>query len=379
MNLNIPDSKIAWESNFEIKFTMFDNLKWIINQTDYNLFNIDYSYKIEADENSITSSSQIIPNTQKIDTFSIKNATEKNKKFKIIFTLTDKAGNTNEIEKDFIIYPWNLNENKSELILSSIWDKYANNSDYYEYTLILKDLYWNNIYDKKADIKFNTWSWTKIIYTDIFNSGSTQAISLFDNIGNVSDWEWNIYFKLKSLAPWEFSQHFDISIKKWWDDYINVLDNVPDNVDNLFKILSDTNLFKKPISWEFNIIEWWDFPEIWKIQKYNINLTNSWNINNYSSWKLNISESTIIHNIEWYSWNKFDLMNNEFWNDISANILSFSWLIDVEDNISELLNIWIKDLFISYELWWENIKYYLDDFWISWIKEEEWLDIEILE
>gem|GEM_PF-7112832 len=46
----------------------------------------------------------------------------------------------------FNIYPTDLDERKTILTVNSNRDKYANNSDYYEYTIKLRDKYNNPIY-----------------------------------------------------------------------------------------------------------------------------------------------------------------------------------------------------------------------------------------
>ncbi len=277
----------------------------------------------------------------------------------------DEAWNIKEINQNFTIYPWDLDRNKTEISVIQTWDKYANNSDFYYYTLILKDKYWNYIYNKEVNIELDS---SNFINTNVVDNNWDNAISLFGNDINSNN-AWEINFKLKSLTPWSFIQKFKVAMNNWWDDYKN--NSSVSEITQAIWIKS----FLKPIVWELSVVEWWDIPEIWRDQKYKIKLTKVWNIENYSNWKINLSTGTLINKIDWHFWKTFWNIDNSFWGNIDE-YLWFYWSIDVNDNILSKVEISSDNLVISYELWWRNIKYYLDDFWVTWCGSETlWLKI----
>jgi len=138
---------------------------------------------------------------------------------------------------------------------------------------------------------------------------------------------------------------------------------------------SNENSFKKPVAWNLSIIEWWTTPEIWKNQKYKVWLVELPSVLSFSDWKLNIADNTIIDTTSWHFWNTFNLINNDF-NDNISTYLGFSWSIDADSNILNWVKLKTNNLYLSYKLWTKLVKYYLDDFWLDWCNVETlWLKV----
>lgn len=168
--------------------------------------------------------------------------------------LTDKAWNKSEPQtRSFHIYPNYPSQDNSTLTQTgNIQPKYANNSDIYEYEVVLRDEYNNLIYDSKnnitKDARIATVShiWTKP-RIDAYDDTSIVWSSLTTTQSG-TDSAWKIKFNLKSVAPWVFDQKFEITLDNWWKDYVaNAW------TTTITKELTQ-NSFKKPFTWKFNIL-----------------------------------------------------------------------------------------------------------------------------
>ena len=376
INLDIPNSKLAWENNFEVKFTLDDNLSQ----------NITYSYDIKWDNPQSVSSKTINVNSEKIDIYSLTDASDMIsgdiELFTITFNLIDQVGNTATYSNDFKIYPNLINESRSTITLKNTnWRIYANNFSSYKYDINLKDEFNNNIYNRKiSNIQQNiNWiTWWNTIFTNMIDNNWSNALLIENfNSNNTSNSNWVYNFNLKSVTPWVFTQKFKLTYNSWEDDYNQ---NLASSSITPSSILAD-NVFKKPISWEIlvsndNWISWNDKPQIWFVQKYNIVLNNDWNLFNYSNWNLNINKNTIRNSISGHLWNNdISIMNNSFNNNINTE-LNFTWTIQATWSIwtwPKIISDWLN---ISYKLGWKDIKYKLDDMEISWNNMDTlWLKI----
>ena len=288
---------------------------------------------------------------------------QKSWRYKIVTNVYDWAWNHTKVISYFDVYPAELDRNKSSISVDSTWDKFANNSDIYTYTLILKDKYNNPIYNKALTVnqESNLTGFKTLKTVD-------WSDALLENISWNTDNDWKIIFTLKSLMPGEFSQKFKIKMNKWWGDYTNNSDfqyislwNFPQN-----------NTFKKPVLWKLNLVWPWAIPEIWKWQKYVVELINTGSLALYSNWKLNISESSIKDTVNGHYWESFQILNDNFSNNLNTE-LSFSWRLDATDNLLTAPEVGMNDLEISYNLWGKNIKYKLDNSWII-----RWCDLSSL-
>lgn len=231
---------------------------------------------------------------------------------------------------------WTTNQNKPIIWLS--WNSVLNILDLSKIPSNRTDwLTFNSITNNAINIGSNStqivWSWTNFSFT----ISDIRAISPFTSNN------WILNFKLGN-------QDFIV----WWLNYN----------------------FIKPISWKLQIIEWWSTPEIWKDQKYKIELKNEWNLFNYSNWKVNITDTTVKNKTSWHFWNSFSWVKKDFWNDI-LNYLWFIWNIDATSNLLNWAEVWTNNITVSYNLSWKNVKYYLDMPSITWCNVSTlWLRVE---
>jgi len=280
----------------------------------------------------------------------------------------DQYWNTWSIDFDYTIKPNLVDISYSSVYLTPGIDvtgeKFANNIDNYNYTLELIDWYNNEIYNKtilSLDTKC-VWDDCKTIKTDLWVWWN-DAIIEYNNTWD-TDSNWKFTFNVKWLAPGTFSEVFKIKLKDWNTDY-----NDETNISE-FYIWSNINYnsFKKPISWNMNILEWGTAPELWKEQKYWIHLDDiDWNWIGVNDWRLELTTNSISNLVDWHFWAQF-IVENERFNSNLNNTLSFSWVIDTDNDSTALFSPKIEadKLIIDYNLWWENIRYYLDSFWINW-------------
>lgn len=246
----------------------------------------------------------------------------------------------------------------SNIVADSNWNKYANNVDEYNYVLELKDKYWNPIYWKEIlYIKQNCGylTWCKVLKQNEVDNSSEDVLNI--NYPWTTDSDWKINIKIKSLSPWEFSGYFEIKLEKWWDNYNS--NTWMFNSINLWSVL-DKNEFKKPVTAEITLSSL-GIPEIWKDQKYKIDLNNIGSLNSYSEWNVNISESTVKSSVSGHYWNSFNIIKKDFDTNLNTE-LTFSGSIDWTSNLLKNPIITSNNLLVSYKLWWKEIKYYLDDF-----------------
>jgi hypothetical protein len=285
-------------------------------------------------------------------------------KYKILSKAFDWAWNETKIISFLNIYPSDLSLSNSSvsMIWSSIWQRYANNSDYYNYKIELKDKYDNPIYSKNIDFinqDINNYTWWKTLTTNETNNSWSDVL--------IEDWSWKtnnaweIQFKLKSLSPWEFTQRFKIWMKKWNNNYIDTSETNFILTEN-----TNTNFFKKPISWKIE-----GEINVWKDSDFKIKLNDDWNLWTISNWNLDINKNTIIDE-NWYNWNSFSNNIKTFTNINNANF-PITWNIDGLLKSPKITN---NNLKISYILWWKNISYYLGKFeLISCDKDTLWLKV----
>lgn len=286
---------------------------------------------------------------------------------------TDKYWNFSEKNIKFTLNPDFVSESNSKISMSWLRNSnYANNYDEYEYKITLLDKYLNPIYNKKL-LSLDTdcsssiiWGWCKNIKTTLDYNWEDALIESDISLSETNS-AWEISFKLKSLAPWIFTELFKIWMYNWDSSYNDLTNKSNYSIWN-----PSTNSFKYPVVWTLSIVEWWTKPEIWREQKYKITLIkendnkNNLVFDNDSEWSLkNVSKSTIVHKTPWHIWKTFWWINNKFWNDLNS-FLWFSWSIDANTNILKWVSIITNNLSISYKIWWKIVEYYLSNFWITW-------------
>lgn len=281
-----------------------------------------------------------------------------------VFEVQDKYWNITIEEITFNVYPWDLDASKTELLVSSNWDRFANNSDFYEYEISLKDKYWNPIYSKELTLinQDCTWiTWCLTIKTDMTNpSYPTGSDALTEEWSWLTDLNWKINFKLKSYTPGEFSQSFKIEMNKWNNNYQDISEKT-----SITKSISSplVNSFKKPFIADLDVSndDWdtWDWSiSLWTSLKYKLNVLAISSLNNFSIEyftnfiKAKDESSHSISNLT----NPSPLVNN---NPI------FEATINTSTGAESLwTNIWIKiepNPVIRYNLAWKITKYRLTE------------------
>lgn len=281
----------------------------------------------------------------------------------------DNAGNIWETSKNITIYPWDIDLSNSSIETNSINDKFANNNDFYIYSIVLKDKYDNPIYWKQAtniNQKCDNSS-CKTIYLDMVDDTYKDDAIIEYDFSWASNTDWKINFKLKSYTPGEFSHSFYFKLRNWDDDYNNI------GSAKEYYVQWWENSFLKPIEWKIEILEWWEYPEIWKEQKYKINLINTWSLANYNYWELKIEKSSIKQQVDGHFWNEFKDEQWYFGNNIRSDNVWFVWKIDANKNILQWPQIKAYNLELKYNIFGKNIRYFLDN-----IESEKSCDLETL-
>ncbi len=311
---------------------------------------------------------------------------------------TDKYWNEATWAVDFELYADEISTSNTTLSLNdnTIRNKmFANNSDFYDYNLYLKDHYWNPIKNKQILwINFNCWTHTWCL--DINTRIASVWVDALDEslvIWN-TDNDWKKWFRVSSLAPGEFSEVVDIKMHTWDNT------NTDQSLIKTYRIWlpSDSslpplwkNFFKKPLNLNLYVSDW-SKPTLWVNQKYDIELVRtSWNnlvLDSDSNWILEITKNSIVNQVNWHYWNKFKKISNLFhWNDLSTE-LSFSWTVDANSNVLQWISLSTEDMLIKYKLWGKTIDYNMDNFslnsncdrktlWLKviWIIQWDWKQI----
>lgn len=279
---------------------------------------------------------------------------------------TDKYWNYSEKVINFTIYPDIIDPVKTTINVNETNTKSANNSDYYIYTISLRDRYNNPVYNKSLDFinqDCTSYSGCYTVKTNMSWVTPTWNDALIEYLyWAISNSSWEITLRLKSLAPWLFTNRFKIRLNNWDDNYNDLVSSNDYFVSNI-----DTNTFSKLFSWELfasddNWITWNALPQYWTDYKYKL-LINPifsaiWIPINVSNFKNDIlafdpnnSEVQSVLNINW-----LNTLNPTFTARIntSATATSFwiPWL-----KIADISNL--ATSIISYSIWWETVYYYL--------------------
>lgn len=276
-------------------------------------------------------------------------------RFKLTFRWIDHTWNSSVINKYFNVIPWEpcVSWNtltRIDLLNSNNWELYADNSDFYEYKLSLRDCNWNPIYRKSIEsFEFNI-DWVtdwKTIYLDSINQTNNYNLNI--EWDQITDDNWNAILKVKSVAPWIFTERFKVVIKKYDDNYVNIPSEyfAPMYLSNASSTIENT--FKKPFNSELLIsndwwLDWGSKPSLNDLQYYKVDLISpNWSFP-LNDWHVNISQSTILldhadHVWDWSFLNpvyefsdsstevKFRATINSIWDALTTPIVKTNWLI----------------------------------------------------
>lgn len=271
------------------------------------------------------------------------------------FSVSDSAWNiTNWNSYNFTVFPNLPSETTSSIDIISMWNKFANNSDYYEYKLTLKDIYWNSIYWKEVDFVEQDWEKTiKNNMLDFNNPDWEKAIIWWFNNWQNTNSNWELNFTMKSLAPWNFSNNYKFTMNKWNEKYIDYWQSLNFKLWN-WSILK----FKKPFVWSFESDN--NNINIWVVDNIDVVVSRKENIdiNDYIIYHFD-NKNYIKSLTPWYfvyslSWKNEYVLTNKEQNRTNWEIIVnySSW--EKVDSINLEWEPWIK-----YSIWWKNITYKL--------------------
>lgn len=161
--------------------------------------------------------------------------------YKVDFTTTDYVGNSITQTYTVTIYPSN---NLAPIV--QVWEakdsKYANDTDTYTYKMNVKDIYGNPIYGKNIDYVNQEWlsPTFQTIKTDMVNFLWDDAL-IEDYTGPISSTGY-YEFSLKSYAPGQFDESFQLRLKKWDNNYVDI----PAQDNLVYADNGEKNSFRKP-------------------------------------------------------------------------------------------------------------------------------------
>lgn len=278
--------------------------------------------------------------------------------YQIVFSFFKWTQQLGSYEVPLYIHPSNLSQEKSSIsLLTSANSKYANNSDYYEYSITLKDDYWNLIKWITIDLLNQDCSWItdcKTITTDMRNNlWNTWYDALIENFYQwlTSTSAWKINFKLTSLAPWIYNEIFKLTIDNWyntWESKSISLNNI--NQTNSFKKLFTANLKLSNDNWWItNILFWTSLKYLLDITPADATIIN-YLIDDFKN-SIKASDETNYLATEISNISDFN-SDPKFSATINTSTTATSILEDIGITISP------KPV-IRYTLWWKQISYKL--------------------
>ena len=275
-------------------------------------------------------------------------------KYSLILIALDWAWNKTELTVPLNVYPDVLSVTNSTVVTADSRNKYANHSDIYTYELTLRDTYMNPLFNRKIDsIDQNIEGYS--LWKEISTQDGDDALDL-SMLASTTDNEGKILFQLSSLRPGEYTQRFKLEFQNWWKDYIQDKAVKTEYLLNIFD-----NEFLKPFIANITLLWPGTVPELWVLQKYQIDLNNIGWITSISNAKLSINNSTI----DFDTAHDFDaIVNKDEEFTIADPICSFEGSINAlsESDVLSWPVLAPKNLPISYTIWWETVEYTLDEF-----------------
>jgi hypothetical protein len=326
-------------------------------------------------------------------------------RYQMIISAYDWAWNETKVTFYYIIYPtdewlfdlssrkWPNNTPEFYTLNKSLdwWDKYANNSDYYQYTLVLRDKFWNFISNKNITNLTQSCNWLSSceeITFDMVDREWWNATTLTPN-KTTTDVNWEYKFNLKSYTPWTFSEVFQIKLYWWWDDFTEFT-NKP--ITWIVWQPSNSNIFKSPFNLKEIVVLENDWkPIMWKQLMYNVGLEIvSWKIRNTENWILEISRDSVKPISSWHIWNQTSswfilesstnfILNNGV---LTPSEFKISWIIWIwassPDQALAQINVSTTNLPISYNLDWKSVRYSLNDVNVVWCEDISTLWVKVV-
>lgn len=275
--------------------------------------------------------------------------------YKIVINVYDWAWNHTRSTSYFTIYPAWLDLGQTQLTLSgSTGNKYANNVDFYQYELALKDKYGNPIHWKRLEL-FNQ-------DCGVENGCKTITTNMVDNSWNdaireVYVWttnaNWVLWIKVYWLAPGEFNQRFIIKMFGWDQTYTED----KSDLQEIIKSLTTVNSFLKPHTGTLSVVVPMSGKiTLWTSVKYKLTVVNN---NNSKPYLI----ENFVNSIKWYDTKNHEILNISSIQDLDKNPLFNATLIAASWAKSlSLDNAWIQlspNPVMTYNVWTEKISYRL--------------------
>ncbi len=346
---SIPDSKKAAMNNINLSMIVLDDAN---KAASANPYNTKTSYMVNSTI-SITWPQNFIQNYSIVTWNPLSQIVSLTKAwdYNISVSALDKAGNPFSFSKKLTIYPTDASLPNSTVALSTaLWSKYANNTDVYTYDIVLKDQFNNLIYDKIiTDIKQfkdNAEPSSKTLTTDMRNNSWNNAI-FAQEFSTATNSAWTTTFKLRSLAPWEYSQYFHVTVPVWNDSYTNTSSSTID-----LKALT-LNSFKKPVTGKLVVAD--GTLSVWATEKVYLKWDNEWKVDAIPISMMNLDKVMPTDR------NNFSITKTP----VALSDLESS--LDLKLNITwSLQPVWLEfpiwdDPYVSYTLAWQPIYYIVTD------------------
>lgn len=285
--------------------------------------------------------------------------------YQLYVEFKDAAHNSGRVIMHYEIVPGQLSADMSFVRVDTTSSKYANGIDAYNYSLYLRDSFSNPIYNKqvynlKHDCSIAPNCQEIYQYMD-GGSGSGDIVSEIYNIWEISNENGIIWFKARSLAPWELSETFSFEMFDWDEAYENIFSS-PLQVN----IQGDNNVFLAPFSWVLEWEEawnWWRYLTQWQQQEFRLRISEDstlsfdGNIQDFST-EISWYDSNSVFTLSWAL--EYIGNNNVYFN----GSLNSSLVVNDYDKLGiKLSSNDISDIWISYVLEWKLIKYNLTQAW----------------
>lgn len=334
---------VSWLSSYDISIAKLDGASWV------ETLQIDDSFTAY---NPLGTLSATDSQTIDFSTFSnFEDIVTKVWEYQVVINVYDAAQNHARIIMYFEIIPWDINVVNSTLSIVERDNKYADNNDYYQYSLLLKDKYFNpiawrdisnvlqscvwitNCWELKLDMSWPSPSWS-------------QALDIFD-IDSVSDINGEINFSVRSKAPWLFTESFEVSTTSPNESVRFTLQN------NSF-LAPYVGTLQTRVSWNWES----DVLLIDELAEYRIqieDLSSMWNIWSYSDFSSQIRAR--------HPDTLFTLTTpiTPLWDSIYFSGIFSSSLSESENHktLLEITDGTNSAVIISYSLWWNTVSYRL--------------------
>ena len=200
-----------------------------------------------------------------------RNIVEQAGRYQLMFYIEDRAGNTARIIWQYRILPGPIDTSMSLLEIPERNTSLANSEDYYEYTLTLRDSFSNPVAWKQVVNIAHSCTWStsecRVIRTNmIWNPSWNEALRIVPVGSWISNDDGQIFFQVRSLAPGQFTERFEVSFQ--------------DPSETHIFSSHEENIFLKPLTWTletYDTSEWYDDRLfVWEEREYRVRATMTW-------------------------------------------------------------------------------------------------------